>query len=114
MIPKLMDRLVRLEAAAAPPSQGKHLAFRVEAPQGMPVGEIVTFLRGRGHAIHQDDSVLVMNLAAHERDGRAPLRDLSSDLVTEDDRARAGAASNWLIGAGSSFTFCLDSPGGAR
>ncbi|TXM96799.1 hypothetical protein FV242_33040 [Methylobacterium sp. WL64] len=113
MIPKLMDRLTRLEAATALPSQGKHLTFRVEAPRGMPVGEIVTFLRERGHAIHEDDSVLVMNLAAHEHDGLAPLRDLSPDLVTEDDRARAGKA-NWPIGSGSSFTFNLDSPGGAR
>ena len=113
MTPRLMDRLVRLEAATVPPSQGKHLAFQVEAPRGMPVGEIVTFLRERGHAIHEDDRVLVMNLAAHEHDGRAPLRDLSPDLVTEDDRARAGKA-DWPIGAGASFTFNLDSPGGAR
>ncbi|TXN76177.1 hypothetical protein FV228_01375 [Methylobacterium sp. WL18] len=114
MIPKLMDRLTRLEAATAPPSQGKHLAFRVEAPRGIPVCEIVTFLRERGHAIHDDDSVLVMNLAAHEHDGLAPLRDLRPDLMTEDDRARAGVAANWPIGAGSSFTFNLDSPGKAR
>ena len=108
-----MDRLTRLEAATAPLSQSKHLAFQVEAPRGMPVGAIVTFLRERGYAIHEDDSVLVMNLAAHEHDGRAPLRDLSPDLVTEDDRARAGKA-DWPVGAGSSFTFNLDSPGGAR
>ena len=114
MTPRLMDRLTRLEAATAPPSKGKHLAFQVEAPRGMPVGEIVTFLRERGHAIHEDDSVLVMNLAAHEHDGLAPLRNLRPDLVTEDDRARAGAAANWPIGAGSSFTFNLNSPGGAR
>ena len=114
MNPKLMDRLNRLEAAAASPSQGKHLAFRVEAPRDMPVGEIVMFLRERGHAIHEDDSVLVMNLAAHEHDGCAPLRDLSPDLMTEDDRAQAGAAANWPIGTGSSFTFSLDSPGGGR
>lgn len=114
MIPKLMDRLNRLEAATALLSQGKHFAFKVEAPREMPVGEIVTFLRERGHAIHEDDSVLVMNLAAHEHDGCAPLQDLRPDLVTEDDRARAGAAANWSIGAGSSFTFNLDSPGGDR
>ena len=96
MIPKLMDRLNRLEAAAALPSQGKHLAFRVEAPRGMPVSEIVTFLRGCGHAIHEDDSVLVMNLAAHGPDGCAPLRDLSLDLVTEVDRSQAGAAVHWV------------------
>lgn len=113
MTPRLMDRVNRLEAATALPSQGKHLAFRVEAPRGMPVAKIVTFLRERGHAIHEDDRVLVMNLAAHEHDGLAPLRDLSLDLVTEDDRARAGIA-DWPIGAGSSFTFKLDSPGGAR
>ena len=114
MIPKLMDRLIRLETATAPRSQGKHLAFQVEAPRGMPVGDIVTFLKDRGHAIHEDDSVLVMNVAAHQHDGCAPLQDLSPDLVTEADRARAGAAASWPIGAGSSFTFTLDSPGGAR
>ena len=114
MTPKLMDRLARLEAATAPPTAGKHLTFRVEAPRGMPVSEIITFLRGCGHAIHEDDIVLVMNVAAHERDGRAPLRDLSPELVTEADRARAGAAATWSIGAGSSFTFNLDSPGGAQ
>lgn len=113
MTPRLMGRLNQLEAATAPPSQAKHLTFRVEAPRGMPVSEIVTFLRERGHAIHDDDSVLVMNLTAHEHDGLAPLRDLSLDLVTEDDRARAGKA-DWPIGAEASFTFNLDSPGGAR
>ena len=114
MTPRLVDRLIRLEAATAPPSQGKHLAFRVAAPRGMPVGEIITFLRERGHAIHKDDSVLVMNLAAHEHDSLAPLRDLSPDLVTEDARVLAGAAANWPIAAGSSFTFTLDSPRGAQ
>lgn len=114
MTPRLVDRLIRLEAATALPSQSKHLAFRVEAPRGMSVDEIITFLRERGQAIHDDDSVLVMNLAAHEHDGLAPLRDLSPDLVRETDRARAGAAADWPIGAGSSFTFNLDSPGRAR
>ena len=52
-------------------------------------------------------------LVSIQHDGRAPLWDLSPDLLTEDDRARAGAAAKWPICAAASFTFDLDSPGGA-
>jgi hypothetical protein len=113
MTTRLIDRLTRLEAATAPPSMGKHLTFQVEAPRGTPVGDIVTFLKDQGHAIHGDDDVLVMNLGGHEQEGFAPLRDLSAGVFTEDQRAAAPAAGKWPKGC-SAFTFNLDSPGGAR
>ena len=45
MTPRAMDRLARLEANATQPTTGRHLIFRIEAPQGTPVGDIVTFLK---------------------------------------------------------------------
>lgn len=113
MMARLINRLTRLEAVTVPASIGKHLVFQVEAPRGTPVGDIVTFLKDQGHAIHEDDDVFVMNLGAHERDGQAPLRDLSAGIFTEDLRAAAPAAGKWPKGR-PAFTFNLDSPGGAR
>ena len=109
MTPRAMDRLARLEANAATPTTGKHLIFRVEAPQGTPVSEIVTFLKDQGHAIHEGDDVFVMNLGAHQMaDGEAP-RDLSPVLLTEDARAVASSAGQWPKCC-KEFTFKLDSP----
>jgi len=113
MIPRLLDRLNRLEGATIPPTFGKHLIFKVEAPRGTPVADIVTFLKDQGHAIQEDDEVFVMNLGAHGQDGRAPLRDLSAEIFTEDQRAAAPAAGKWPTSR-PTFTFNLDSPGGAR
>lgn len=113
MMARLIDRLIRLEAVAVPPTIGKHLTFQVEAPRGTPVGDIVTFLKDQGHTIHEDDEVFVMNLGAHERSGQAPLRDLSAGVFTEDQRAVAPAAGKWPMGC-PVFTFTLDTPGGAR
>ena len=109
MTPSAMDRLARLEANAAPPTTGKHLIFRVEAPHGTPVGDIVTFLKGQGHAINDGDDVFVMNVVAHEMaEGDSP-RDLSLALLTEKARAAAPAAGRWPRGC-ARFTFQLDSP----
>ncbi|MCJ2137498.1 hypothetical protein MKK69_26225 [Methylobacterium sp. J-026] len=105
----LIDRIARLEAAAVPPSTGKHLTFQVEASQGTPTGDIVTFLRERGHAIHPEDQVFVMNLGAHLAADGDPIRDLSHALLTEEDRAAAPAAGRWPKGS-EWFTFTLDSP----
>lgn len=113
MMARLIDRLTRLEAVAAPPSMGKHLTFQVEAPRGTPVSDIVTFLKDQGHAIHEDDDVLVMNLGAHVQDGCASLRDLSAGIFMEDLRAAASFAGKWPKGC-AAFTFTLDTPGGAR
>ena len=95
MTPKLMNRLADLERNAAPPSEGKHLAFQVEAPSGTTVGEIIAFLRARGHAIHGGDEVFVMNLGAYRQDSDAPLRDLSPGLTTEEMRTAAPAGGRW-------------------
>lgn len=110
MIPRLLDRLNRLEGATAPLATGKHLVFRVEAPSGVPVGDIVTFLKECGHAIHEDDEVFVMNFGAHVlAEGDAP-RDLSSDLLTEEDRSALPIGAKWPSRS-QPFTFTLDSPG---
>lgn len=104
-----MDRIARLEAKAVPPSSGKHLAFKVEAPHGMPLEEIVAFLRGCGHAIHDDDDVFVMNLASRRTAESGPLRDLSEVLLNEEARAAAPPGGRWPS-AMLRFTFTLDSP----
>ena len=110
MTPKLMDRLIRLEAATAPPTAGKHLVFRVEAPRGTPVSEIVTFLKDQGHAIHEGDDVFVMNVGAYGMaEGETP-RDLSPALLTEEMRAAASPAGQWPRGC-TEITFRLESPG---
>ena len=113
MIPKLMDRLARLEAATAPPTIGKQLVFRVEAPSGMPVGDIVIFLKDRGHAIREGDDVFVMNVGAHLLASGEPPQDLSSDLLTEAERDALPAAGKWPSRS-APFTFNLDSPRGAQ
>ena len=113
MTARLVDRLVRLEAAAAPRALGKHLVFKVEAQQGTPVADIVAFLKGQGHAIHDDDDVFVMNVDAHQHGACAPIRDLSPDLLTEELRAAAPAGGKWP-GRTKSFTFHLESPGVRR
>ena len=104
-----MERLARLEANAAPPTTGKHLIFRGEAPRGTPVSEIVTFLKGQGHAIHEGDDVFVMNLGAHRMAGGEAPRDLSPVLLTEEARAAASPAGQWPKCC-KEFTFKLDSP----
>jgi hypothetical protein len=104
-----MDRLARLEGEATPPSIGKHLMFQVEAPRGTPTSEIITFLRGRGHAIHEGDDVFVMNLGAYGMAEGQPPRDLSPTLLTEEARANASAAGQWPKTC-TSFTFHLDRP----
>ena len=109
MTPRAMDRLVRLEAECTPAATGKHLVFQVEAPRGTPVGEIVAFLRERGHAIHDGDDVLVMNLGAYRLSEGDVVRDTSADLLTEAMRAAAPAAGAWPKGL-KTFTFKLDSP----
>ena len=109
MTPRAMDRLARLEANATPPTTGKHLIFRVEAPRETPVGEIVTFLKDRGHAIHDDDDVFVMNVGAHGMAADEPPLDLSSGLLTEQARSAAPAAGHWPK-RHAWFTFRLDSP----
>ena len=106
----LIDRIARLEAAAVPPSTGKHLTFQVEASQGTPVGDIVTFLWERGHAIRPEDQIFVMNLGAHLATDGDPIRDLSPALLTEEERAAAPPAGRWPKGC-EWFTFKLDSPG---
>lgn len=106
----LTDRIARLEARSAPPSTGRYLAFQVEAAQGTPVDDIVTFLRDRGHAIHPEDEVFVMNLGAYTVADGAPIRDLSTALLTEEERAAAPPAGRWPKGRGW-FTFKLESPG---
>ena len=109
MTPRTMDRIARLEAKAAPPSPGKHLAFKVEAPHGMPLAEIVSFLRARGHAIHEDDEVFVMNLASRRTAECGPMRDLSDMLLSEEARASAPPGGRWPSSL-LRFTFTLDSP----
>ncbi|MGU3661802.1 hypothetical protein [Methylobacterium fujisawaense] len=113
MTPRAMDRLARLEANATPPTTGKHLIFRVEAPHGTSVGDIVTFLKDRGHAIHEGDDVFVMNVGAHGMTEREPLRDLSPTLLTEEERSAAPAAGRWPKGC-KRFTFRLESPQGLQ
>ena len=110
---KLMDRLARLEASAAPLSPGKHLAFKVEAPHGTPTADIIISLRERGHAINDADDVLVMNVGAHGVAEDGLIRDLSPALLTEEVRAAASAGGTWPRMT-SPFTFRLDSPRGAR
>ena len=113
MTPRTMDRIARLEAKAAPLSSGKHLVFKVEAPHGMPVAEIVTFLRGRGHAIHDEDDVFVMNLDSYSiPKGQSP-RDLAPAILTEADRAAAPAGGVWPERL-AHFTFVLDGPKGLQ
>ncbi|MCJ2055924.1 hypothetical protein MKL09_05090 [Methylobacterium sp. J-048] len=107
---RLMDRIARLEAAAVPPSTGKYLTFQVEASQGTPIGDIVTFLLERGHAIHPEDQVFVMNLGAHLATDGDQIRDLSPALLTDEERAAAPPAGRWPKGF-EWFTFKLDSPG---
>ena len=109
MIPRLMDRLARLEAEAAPPSTGKHLVFQVEAQRGTPVSDIVAFLKDRGHAIHDGDEVFVMNLGAYVLAAGEPIRDLSAELLTNEIRAVAPAAGKWPRHT-APFTFTLDRP----
>lgn len=109
MTPRAMDRLARLEATALPATTGKHLIFRVEAPHGTPVGEIVAFLKDHGHAIHDDDDVFVMNVGAHGMAEGEPPRDLSPILLTEQARSAAPAAGHWPKHH-AWFTFRLDSP----
>ncbi|MGE8131569.1 hypothetical protein ACQKQD_31880 [Methylobacterium sp. NPDC080182] len=106
----LTDRIARLEARSAPTSTGRYLAFQVEASQGTPVDEIVTFLRDRGHAIGEEDEVFVMNLGAHRVAAGGPIRDLSPTLLTGEGRAAAPPAGQWPKGRGW-FTFKLESPG---
>lgn len=113
MTPRTMDRIARLEAKAAPPSSGKHLVFKVEAAHGMPVAEIVAFLRARGHANRDEDDVFVMNLDSYSIPKGEPPRDLAPTILTEADRAAAPASGIWpekLI----HFTFVLDSPRGLQ
>jgi hypothetical protein len=106
----LAERVRRLEAQVVLPMAGKHLAFQVAAPSKTPVGDIVTFLRERGHAIRDGDDVFVMNVGAHGMaEGQAP-RDLSTSLLTEELRAAAPISGTWPKGPGW-FTFKLDSPG---
>lgn len=109
MTPRTMDRIARLEAKAAPPSSGKHLVFKVEAPHGMPVAQIVAFLRGRGHAIHDEDDVFVMNLNSYRIPTGEMPRDLAPAILTEEDRAAAPAGGVWPERL-ERFTFVLDSP----
>lgn len=106
----LMDRIAKLEAAAARPTTGKHLIFRVEAPRGTPREKVVTFLRERGHAIHEGDDVFLMNVGGYAMAEGEPPRDLSPSLLTEEERAAAPAAGCWPKGRGW-FTFKLESPG---
>lgn len=106
----LTDRIARLEAMSAPLSTGRYLAFQVEASQGTPVDDIVTFLRDRGHAIHPEDEIFVMNLGAHTVAVGDPIRDLSPALLTEEERAAAPRAGRWPRARGW-FTFKLESPG---
>lgn len=106
----LTDRIARLEAMSAPPSTGKYLAFQVAASQETTAEDIVTFLRDRGHAIHAEDEVFVMNLGAHTVAAGDPIRDLSATLLTEEERAAAPPAGRWPKGRGW-FTFKLESPG---
>ncbi|MCJ2015946.1 MULTISPECIES: hypothetical protein [unclassified Methylobacterium] len=109
MTPRAMDRLARLEANAARPTTGKHLIFRIEARSGTPTDEIVTFLKDRGHSIHEGDDVFVMNVSAYGMAEGEPPRDLSPTLLTEEARAMASAAGQWPKGC-ERFTFRLDSP----
>ena len=109
MTPRTMDRIARLEAKAAPLSSGKHLVFKVEAPHGMPVAEIVAFLRGRGHAIHDEDDVFVMNLDSYSVPKDGPPRDLAPTILTEEGRAAAPTGGVWPERL-ARFTFVLDSP----
>ncbi|MGU3663149.1 hypothetical protein ACLBX9_02990 [Methylobacterium sp. A49B] len=110
MTPRLMDRLARLEAIAVSRPVGKHLVFQVEATHGTQFADIVAFLKGRGHAIHDDDDVFVMNVGAHQHDACVPIRDLSRDLLTEELRAAAPAGGKWPSRT-TPFTFHLESPG---
>lgn len=110
MNPRLMDRLVRLEAVAVPRAIGKHLVFKVEAPHGTPSADIVAFLKDRGHAIHDDDDVFVMNVGAHQHGDGEPITDLSPNLLTEELRAAAPAGGKWPSRT-TPFTFHLESPG---
>lgn len=105
----LIDRIARLESAAARPTVGKYLAFQVAAYQGTTPENIVTFLRDRGHSIGTDDEVFLMNLGAHTVATGDPIRDLSTTLLTEEERAAAPMAGQWPEGRGW-FTFKLASP----
>ena len=113
MMPRTMDRIARLEARAAPPSPGKHLVFKVEAPHGTPLSEIVAFLRACGHAIHYEDDVFVMNLASYSIPAVEPPRDLTPATLTEDDRAAAPTGGVWPERL-AHFTFVLDNPRGLQ
>lgn len=113
MTPRAMDRLARLEANTISPTTGKHLIFRVKAPHGTPVGEIVTFLKDRGHAIHEDDDVFVMNVGACGMTEGEPPHDLSPALLTEEARSAAPAAGRWPKNC-ERFTFRLESPRGLQ
>lgn len=113
MTPRTMDRIARLEAKATPTSPGKHLAFKVQAPHGTPLVEIVAFLRARGHAIRDEDDVFVMNLNSCEQVEGEPLRDLSAAILTDTDRGSAPAAGQWPPSC-ARFTFILDSPRGLQ
>lgn len=110
MTPRLMDRLARLEAVAVSRPIGKHLVFQVEAPHGTPFNDIVAFLKNRGHAIHDDDDVFVMNVGAHQHGDCGPIRDLSPNLLTKELRAAAPAGGKWPSRT-TPFTFHLESPG---
>ena len=113
MTSKLINRLARLEATTAPLAQGKHLLFLVDAPRGTPTDDIVFFLKDRGHAIHEEDEVFVVNFGAFVlAEGDAP-RDRSAELLTEKKRAALPAAGKWPSRS-APFTFNLDSPRGAR
>ncbi|TXN61404.1 hypothetical protein FV232_27160 [Methylobacterium sp. WL30] len=109
MTPRVMDRLTRLEAETAPPSAGKHLVFQVEAPPGTPLSDIVALLKARGHAIHDGDDAFVMNVGAYRMAEGDPPRDLSPAILTEEARAKAGAAGQWPKTC-AAFTFQLDRP----
>lgn len=114
MIEKLIARVKRLEDAAVMPSEGRHLAFTIEGPRQMPEGAAVTFLRSCGHAIHDEDSVFIIEIPGRGERGHLydlPLRDLTPELVTEEVRAKASPALSWPAGAPSPFTFNLDGPG---
>ncbi|MCJ2105327.1 hypothetical protein MKK70_08005 [Methylobacterium sp. E-041] len=109
MTPRVMDRLTRLEAEAAPPSAGKHLVFQVEAPSRTPLSDIIAFLKARRHAIHDGDDAFVMNVGASRMAEGEPPRDLSPAILTEEARAQAGAAGLWPKTC-AAFTFQLDWP----
>lgn len=110
MTPRLVDRLARLEAVAVSRPIGKHLVFQVEAPHGTTLTDIVAFLKDRGHAIHHDDDVFVMNVGAHQHGDCQSNRDLSLDLLTDELRAAAPAGGK-RPSRTTPFTFHLENPG---